>query len=525
MIKKLNLLFVPFLIISASCLVIFTAIDWIYNSNPGLFPIDDIFFTFIPFILPIIPALIWLYPGIKKIEFKKRRGGDPVFGYFLIAIIVMAIPGFVIHSYLETATGKMTNLGAVKEIDSKEKTKYYTLKSGYYDKGHASIYLKGEVTGKHNENMNFHVYFAIPILDSIADTISNHCPVWLGYEYKKTVKNELSDEEYSRQFEAFEMHCIDDMNTKALNNFEYLKRMVNNEEHTGYIKAIKQQKKYTVEADIPVLKPVMEPFDQRNGSSLDWIFGAYGLGAVAWMLFIAFPKLKNETEIAVEVSAEAKEKSGIKDLVSFFVPATGHYATTVIIDINIIVFVIMVISGLGFLSFETKDLLAWGANYRPYTEGGGQWWRLVTSTFLHGGLMHILMNMYGLLFIGIFLEPLLGRTKFALIYLVTGIIASLASLYMHAPVVSVGASGAIFGMYGVFFAFLLAKVYPMEFKKAFLSSTLLFIGYNLVIGFAYKGIDNSAHIGGLLSGFLIGLIIAGPIKNNQENPGTTRKEI
>lgn len=170
----------------------------------------------------------------------------------------------------------------------------------------------------------------------------------------------------------------------------------------------------------------------------------------------------------------------------------------------------MVISGLGLVSFKGSDLLTWGANYKPYTTNG-QWWRLLTSTFLHGGLMHILANMYGLLFVGIFLEPLLGRSRYVLVYLATGILASVASIWWYDATVSVGASGAIFGLYGFFLACLLLKVFPPDFGKAFLASTLVFVGFNLVMGFA-GGIDNAAHIGGLISGFILGLMMSVRLK-------------
>jgi membrane associated rhomboid family serine protease len=176
----------------------------------------------------------------------------------------------------------------------------------------------------------------------------------------------------------------------------------------------------------------------------------------------------------------------------------------------------MVFSGLGFISFKPVDLLAWGANFKPVTTNGA-WWRLLTSTFLHDGLMHLLANMVGLLFVGIFLEPLLGKTKYAIVYLTTGILASVASLYFHKPTVSIGASGAIFGLYGVFLALLLTKVFPKDFSKAFLTSTLIFIGYNLLMGFAGAGIDNAAHIGGLASGFIIGLILYPQLKQQAED--------
>ena len=120
--------------------------------------------------------------------------------------------------------------------------------------------------------------------------------------------------------------------------------------------------------------------------------------------------------------------------------------------------------------------------------------------------MHLVFNMYGLLFVGIFLEPLLGKTKYLIAYLLTGILSSCASIWWFDATVSVGASGAIFGLYGIFLALLLARVYPPGFSKAFLTSTLIFVGYNLLMGLT-GGTDNAAHIGGLSSGFLLGLML------------------
>ena len=87
---------------------------------------------------------------------------------------------------------------------------------------------------------------------------------------------------------------------------------------------------------------------------------------------------------------------------------------------------------------------------------------------------------------------------------------------MYEATVSVGASGAIFGLYGLFLALLLLKLFPPDFGKAFLTSTLIFVGYNLFVGLAGSGIDNAAHIGGLVSGFLIGLALAPSLKRKQE---------
>jgi len=227
---------------------------------------------------------------------------------------------------------------------------------------------------------------------------------------------------------------------------------------------------------------------------------------------ILFANFKEE-ELATYESGVQMEDSEMSEFLELLKLKKGYYITPLLIYFNVGIFIAMVIAGLGFMSFNSEDLLNWGANYRPSTTGG-EWWRLLTSTFLHGGMIHILANMYGLIFVGVILEPLLGTIRYLLVYLVTGIIGSIASIWWYDATISVGASGAIFGLYGLFLALLLVKIFPPDFNKAFLASTLVFVGFNLVMGFT-GGIDNAAHIGGLVSGFLIGLAFYPTIKKEQ----------
>ncbi|MEJ5963242.1 rhomboid family intramembrane serine protease [Pedobacter immunditicola] len=125
---------------------------------------------------------------------------------------------------------------------------------------------------------------------------------------------------------------------------------------------------------------------------------------------------------------------------------------------------------------------------------------------MHGGLMHIIFNMGALAVVGSLLEPILGRTKFLIIYIALGILASCASIYWFQATISVGASGAVFGLYGMLLIFLLTKLFNPAFNKVFLTYSLIFIAFNLIIGFT-GGIDYAAHIGGLLGGMFVGLIL------------------
>lgn len=217
-----------------------------------------------------------------------------------------------------------------------------------------------------------------------------------------------------------------------------------------------------------------------------------------------------EDDILSKPPSTTKEK--ITDFFSVFKPTEGYFVSPILININLLVFIVMVISGVHILLPENQDLLNWGANFRPMTLEG-QWWRLFTACFLHIGILHLLLNMYALLYIGLLLEPYLGKTRFLAAYLISGIAASMTSLWWHDLTISAGASGAIFGMYGLFLALLTTNLLDKSVKKALLTSIAVFVVYNILNGLKpNSGIDNAAHIGGLLSGLVIGYAFVPSLK-------------
>jgi rhomboid protease GluP len=187
--------------------------------------------------------------------------------------------------------------------------------------------------------------------------------------------------------------------------------------------------------------------------------------------------------------------------------------TFTLIGINALMFIVPALASPSWLwKPTTKQLLDWGADFGPLSLHG-EWWRLVTCCFLHLGVIHIAMNMFILLQAGAFAEALYGRMRFLLLYLLAGIGGSLASAFRQPPVVSVGASGAIFGVYGAILAFLLMQrraVNP-EAAKKIAKGAGVFLLYNLAFSVAIPGVDLSAHLGGLVAGFLVGLPLARPL--------------
>lgn len=185
------------------------------------------------------------------------------------------------------------------------------------------------------------------------------------------------------------------------------------------------------------------------------------------------------------------------------------WVTPAIVVINSIVFVAMVASGVSIIDPKVEDLLKWGADFGPFTVSG-EWWRLLTSAFVHIGIIHIALNMWCLWDAGRLAERIFGNVAFVCIYILSAVGGSLASICVNPVIVSAGASGAVFGVFGSIGAFIFFQKnsVPPYIIGSLKRSILPFIGYNLVFGFVAKGIDNAAHIGGLVTGFAAGVLLA-----------------
>jgi rhomboid protease GluP len=183
--------------------------------------------------------------------------------------------------------------------------------------------------------------------------------------------------------------------------------------------------------------------------------------------------------------------------------------TSAIIAANVLVFVAMTISGASPIEPQTRDLARWGANTGIETIVS-QPWRMWTSNYVHIGIIHIALNMWCLWSLGVLAERIFERWTYFLTYTCCGIAGSLASLGLHPNRFGAGASGAIFGLAGALISALYLGHLPIPPRalKSTLKSLVLFAIYNLSFGAVVPAIDNSAHLGGLLCGLILGAVLA-----------------
>ncbi len=234
----------------------------------------------------------------------------------------------------------------------------------------------------------------------------------------------------------------------------------------------------------------------------------------------AFPNIVEKTKrdeegleyfikVTDNINKQNESKSKIAEKIFSFKKPIITYS---IIFICVLVFILMYVLGNG--STDNYTLLLFGANLDALTKNG-DYYRLLTSMFLHIGIMHLLCNMYSLYIIGKEVENVFGKWKYLVIYILSGIAGSILSLAFNHNTICAGASGAIFGLLG---ALLYFGYYYRPYLGATLTRSIIpVIAINLIVGFLDSGIDNSAHIGGLVGGLLVAMAVGVPDKSNNNN--------
>jgi rhomboid protease GluP len=180
-----------------------------------------------------------------------------------------------------------------------------------------------------------------------------------------------------------------------------------------------------------------------------------------------------------------------------------------IIGVNVLVYLITAVLSQNIFYSNQDVLIELGAKYNELISKG-EYYRLITSMFLHGGLLHLAVNMYSLYSIGPLIERIYGKVKYLSVYFISGIIASVFS-YIFSDSVSIGASGAIFGLLGTTLVFAIKM--RNNLGKGFLKNVASVIVINLFIGFSLPNIDNYAHLGGLIGGIIMALLFYGVRKD------------
>lgn len=330
-------------------------------------------------------------------------------------------------------------------------------------------------------------------------TVENYTPI---------VVNGIKDEVWLENLEA--PYRIIRINSKNIFNDEQLK--------LDYFKTsniIKQIKKKTLSFKADILNIFLDvdnvEIEQTTGKYYNLQINDYSNIKNNKKLVEMFPKIKTlevnnikDFDLLMHVTNDINSKTEKENKIyEETFKQKKIIITKVLIAINVLMFILMYLFGEG--SENNYNLIKFGALNKTLVMNG-EYLRIITCSFLHIGIIHLVVNMYSLSIIGSQIENYFGKTKFLFIYLFSSITASLMSLLLSdTSVISAGASGAIFGLLGALLYF--GYHYRLYLGSVIKSQIIPIILLNLFIGFAISGIDNFAHIGGLIGGVFLAMIV------------------
>ena len=269
-------------------------------------------------------------------------------------------------------------------------------------------------------------------------------------------------------------------------------------------RVVKKIKKKTFSFDMKVLSIFTDlgdnvHLDKKDGIDSIYLYETDDIQKYSF-LKEAFPDISKKLKFSEEgvrlfmkitSDINRKNKKDAEMVNDVFKPKTP-YVTYTLIAINVLIFLIQF--------FYEDIIVGYGAVWNVGIIAGNQFYRLFTGMFLHANFMHLFFNMYALYVIGKQLESFIGKAKYIAVYLISGVIGNLLSVALHSGIfVGVGASGAIFGLMGALLYF--GQHYRVYLGGVINSQIIPLIVLNLIIGFTSSGIDNFAHIGGLIGGF------------------------
>lgn len=512
---KFNIIIKPYLIWLILFLVGYTFLHWLFIIKLQIGNWDDTSTnSIISFGTAILSGFIaWIPLRLRLTILNLHHKLKDL--YTMVAWLTLTVPTIVAQHYIETATGKLTSLNTISEISSKPITKYYTLKDGYIDNYSLGIHKAGFISGKHNERLTMKTAVTMPIFDKAEDTASHNPPAWLGFMYSKTIDNKLNEEKKRELELEFGRKCQDSLEKTDVTKFVYLKRIEGNPDKYLFARAISYEE-YNQHNSYITLMGVNEPFSERNGNKLKLILIFLAAGSTLYIGMVlgkAVNPWKLEEYKRTGTTKENKQtKKFLKDI---SLPQKNYFATPIILYSNLLIYFLLTVIGTGIMNISNFQFCSIAGNYGPLSFGKEPW-RLLTSIFLHGNFVNFILSTVGILFAGIILEKHTGRKRLFAIYILSGISTSITSALWHwnEPTLTVNASGTALGMAGALIALSITRLVNNDRNYIYIAYATIYIALTIIIG-AYFDIDHAVNISGVVSGLIIGLIMANQIKQTK----------
>lgn len=417
-----------------------------------------------------------------------------------VAVLVVMI---LSYNYVHRRFSVLADVTDAGQIDSRSATGYYRIADLSVQSAWTGSYVENRTIPKRSgSDIRFSAYVVFPFAES-----GN---VWYAINYSKTV-DRSNDERLQQEYTAFLEECDRQIARHDFTRYHVFEKVPASDDRDGFLRAIERA---TGSApanarEVVVLRPLADGYPGQNSASLRWIFFTLGIWLAAMLPLVYFAPLDYQ-RLNADLTPRKTAKNNDDDFSglarSVLIPGKKNWPFALIVDAMLIYFLVMLIGGVNPFSSSAQELFEWGA-LRSASLRDGEWWRVVTSMFMHANVLHLVSNLVALGVAAFFGICLFKVWKTAVIFFISGVCAGTAAAWLFEGIY-VGASGAIMGLMGALLA-----VYICYRKSLHERAGLWWVAgtsaLTLLIGIQ-AGISNTAHIAGLLTGAALGLVLFTP---------------
>jgi rhomboid protease GluP len=433
----------------------------------------------------------------------------------LVPLLCLILPLHFSQPLLEKKTFPLQQITDISEVSSANlnNQRYFSGAPLGINKSLCMGYSNATRSTSDVKPITFELYIVCPLNRSSADS-----SLWYGKIYQQDSPLLNNDKALNLALLTYSQQALDQFNADNLDDYQYLEALSSpSNQHRYFQLAIKARQQQLSPLNPQQTATLLSPRDTEfaelfNNSWRDFWVAILASVAMLLLFLIIFPAHSTNIVALHSRTHQQSEKYSIRNYLYTLHPSHHWFLFSIITTLCAFAYLTLCSQGADPISPLSATLFHFGANNRAAVIDG-EYWRLITSIFLHGGLVHLVMNIYALYFANLYLAKLHRPVLLISLYLICGIVASITSIWWSDNAVSVGASGAIFGLFGAILVWSKLGVYDPQDQLSIKNSIQIFILLTLVIGslgmFAsvFGNFDNAAHIGGLIAGGILGALL------------------
>jgi rhomboid protease GluP len=495
--QRFRFFLLPFILVVISGIALLGTILTVFEVGQGMVLLsEEGWEIWAPLTFASIAWFLFLRRRINvlKLDRKHFEGNWPSHMLIIIAIVV---PIGMSSALIRNFFSQQVEISSVKEIDPNKKFRWYCIDDLSIETEVVAGDQFSEVSGKHSDKLHYTAYFLSPLNSRLDDGTL----VWIGKSYTTTMSNHENDDYKNRAWEAHWTESQNTFRSEILSETGCLKPVPAGEDKNRFLKGIHRNSFYKNKKHL-----IFERTQEQVTANLASMQKTFLIGTsislfVVSLIFLLVkiqPRKLNDYQKNPSIIARNE-----KEIVSVILLMTPLKALPIITAINLIMFFVMMWTTSSFAHFDSSDLYDMGGLTQEFVQDG-EYWRIISSMFLHSGFLHVMNNMIMFILFAMIMEPVLGTVKFTLLYLICGILAGIISVFTN-DAVNIGASGAIFGLVG--WALAQRLIYKNhDFSQALFMIGIIFGLVSLVFGFIMPNVNNYAHLIGLITGAVFSVV-------------------